>query len=1161
MAATNASGLTEEQRTAIERRGVSIALSAGAGCGKTHVLVERFLAALTPATNGDESGAKGLSGLIAITFTDRAAREMRDRLRRKCRERLRAADDRHADDWLGLLRELESARVSTIHAFCGSLLRAHAVEAGIDPHFQILQAGPSATLFSEVVEDQLREQLGQMNEDLLDLVVMFGLVPLRQMMQKLLGRRHAIDFDEWVLVTPEELVERWHEVEVKEVLPQLRAQFLKLPEVASLRRIMANWTPTNNVMRDRFVSLTAALNDLASGEEFYRTIDAIRDAARVQGGGSRKDWFSDEIYNEFRDAATAVRDWAKDAEKRSRIEAKGALPSAAAGLALLRVARPVIAAYEDRKRELSLLDFDDLLARTRDLLHGAHGETLRRRLASRLDLLLVDEFQDTDPLQVELVKVLCGGQLQEGKLFFVGDAKQSIYRFRGADPRVFRELQGEIPRAGQLPLTRNFRSQPGVLDFVNALFRDRLGGTEYEALVAHRPALAESPIVEFLWATPPADNTEKIDAEFLRKQEAEWIARRVAQILATGQVTVPADARGPARSAGPGDVTILFRTLSDVRYYEEALRRHDLPYYTVGGGAYYAQQEVFDLLNLLRAIDAPGDVVSLAGALRSPFFSLTDETLYWLAQHEKGLAAGLFAAALPAQIEGQQRRQVQFAAKTLHELRAQKDRRSVVALIRHALARTGYDALLLAEFLGERKLANLRKLIDQARIFDASGIFTLSDFIHELSEFVARQPDEPPAPVELETSTVIRLMTIHQAKGLEFPIVVVPDLMRSQNGSPVIAAFDPRLGPLVRAKDEDAGACGFDLWRALEEQEEADEGIRLLYVAATRAADYLILSAGIKDFDKPSGWLEFLGERFDLRSGSLQAHLPGGWSQPRVTVTLERPPTPHGADSKPRVEWDRVIAEARECAAAGRGVSSPLVEPVPPDHAARRVFSFSRLAGQFESEELPARDKDAFARLATEEITDEPAGSATELGVLAHAVLAQIDFAAPGDVLERCRDELARRFSSSETRPESAAAMIERFLQSPRATALREAAAVHRELEFLLRWPPGGPADGRLIQGFIDCLYQDRDGRWHLLDYKTNRVTAAAVPQLAARYELQMSLYAIAVEEVLGESPATLTLCFLQPGVEHVVPWNGEARKHAIEQINSALTAAIAKST
>lgn len=1153
--AATAPGLTEQQRNAVEKRGVSIALSAGAGCGKTHVLVERFLAELTPATLDADDRSSPLSGLVAITFTDRAAREMRDRLRRKCRERLNAADERHAEAWLALLRELETARVSTIHAFCGSLLRAHAVEAGIDPHFQVMQTGQSATLFSEQVDDQLREQLGQMNEDLLDLVVMFGLSPLREMFQNLLGRRHAIDFEKWHGTTPAALVRLWQDVAREEIVPKMREKFWKLAEVATLRKIIDNWSPEHPKLVDRFATLREQFAAIEDGAEFLEAIDRVRGAATVQHVHKRY-WHSDETYESFRDAAEQIRDWIAKIKKKLDIDPETATASAAAGLALLRVVRPVIAAYERRKRELGMLDFDDLLEGARQLLTGPHGAALCNRLSRQIKLLLVDEFQDTDPLQVKLVELLCGEQLLGGKLFFVGDAKQSIYRFRGADPQVFRSLRQKIPRAGQLPLTENFRSQPAVLDFVNALFQDSLGSDadeRYERLTASRPALATTPAIEFLWATLPSDNTEKPNVERLRGCEADWIARRLAELLASGTVMVPGKNGSAARPAGPGDVAILFRALPDVRFYEEALRRHGIPYYLVGGGAFYAQQEIFDLLNLLRAIDAPADTVSLTGALRSPFFSLTDETLFWLAQNAGGLAAGLFAAKLPKELGQHERRQATHAAETLRYLRAKKDRLPVAALIREALARTGYDALLLAEFLGERKLANLRKLIDQARSFDQSGLFTLSDFIHELGEFIARQPDEPPAPVELETSTVVRLMTIHQAKGLEFPIVVVPDLARGQRGPTSRVAFDSRLGPLVRAvtPGRDAGVCGLDIFRLQQEDEEAAEAIRLLYVATTRAADYLILSAGVEDFDKPAGWLAYVGEHFDLRTGALRVRLPRDYARPEVTVTLTRPPAPSDVDGASRVDWERVAAEARESAAAGRGVVPPLVAPVMPDLLTRRVFSFSRLAGNFTARELTDEEQYPIERL-----DDSAAGDATELGILVHAVLAQINFATHDAVAARCRHEITRRSETATVEPATATAMIERFLRSPRADELRAATVVHRELEFLLRWPPGEAGDGRMLQGFIDCLYQDRAGRWHVLDYKTNRVPAAAVPGVAASYELQMSLYALAAEEVLGVSPASLVLSFLQPGVEHTIPWNAAARDHLIEQVNEALAKA-----
>ncbi|HEY1601906.1 MAG TPA: UvrD-helicase domain-containing protein [Pirellulales bacterium] len=1156
MAAHSGPGLTEQQRRAVETRDVSIALSAGAGCGKTHVLVERYLSHLAP---GGADEAAPMAGLIAITFTDRAAREMRERVRRKCRERLQhAAGEEEAAAWLKLLRELETARVSTIHSFCGSLLRSHAVEAGIDPRFQVLQPGQAATLFAEQMDDQLRAQLGERNEDLLNLIVMFGLPRVREMVQHLLGRRHDIDFDVWTDVTPDDLVARWRKVEREQVLPLVREEFLALPQVEDIGKIMAGWTPTNQVMCERFGALTIAFAALAESDDLLGLLTAIRENAKVQGGGSAKQWHSLEVYDQFRDAASALRDWIDKKVDRLGIAVAASRESAAAGLALLRVAEPIIAAYEAHKREMSMLDFNDMLIQARDLLQGPHGPDLRKQLSSRLVLLLVDEFQDTDPLQVQLVEVLCGDQLEQGKLFFVGDAKQSIYRFRGADPRVFRQLRERIPQEGRLPLTKNFRSQPAVLDFVNALFCDRLGPA-YEALHADRTPLTDQPAIEFLWATLGDDNTQKPTAELLRRQEADWIARRLAGMFAAGDMLIHDRSKNETRPAAAGDVTILFRALSDVQYYEEALRHYSIPYYLVGGAAFYAQQEVFDLLNLLRTLEAPHDLVSLTGVLRSPFFSLADETLFWLAQHANGLAAGLFATRLPSQLDEAQRGRAQFAAETLVYLRARKDRLPIARLIREALERTGYDALLVAEFLGERKLANLRKLVDHARSFDQSGIFTLADFIHELAEFVSQQPDEPLAPVELESSTVVRLMTIHQAKGLEFPVVVVPDLSRSPGGMRGAMAFSRELGPLLRANlgPDETGPCGLDLYRMLDEQEEADEEIRLLYVATTRAADHLILSAGLRDIEKPTGgWLELLASRFELRTGEFKAKLPAGYARPQVTVTLSQPDVPSGViQGTSRVDLAAVAAATRDCVVNGGGHAPRIVEPVTPDLAARRVFSFSRLAGNFAKNDAALQDPLLRETPAAETLSADQESDATELGTLVHAVLAQIDFSGKDDVAARCRREQSRHFAATTTEPATAITLIERFLQSSRAAALRTAQVVHRELEFLLAWPPGQPRQGRMIQGFIDCLYQDRSGDWHLVDYKTNRVAADSVPQAAQAYELQMSLYALAVEEVLGRSPASLVLHFLQPGVEHVCVWNHETREWTITMIDNALAA------
>ena len=309
-------------------------------------------------------------------------------------------------------------------------------------------------------------------------------------------------------------------------------------------------------LQERLGALGAGTEPQALPEIFKE----LMGSARVQGAGCKKGWESDELYQRFKAAAEKLREGIKEAEGQAAFDSEKAQTAAEHALNLLRLAEGANAAYEARKRELAALDFDDLLIRARDLLAGPAGGQLRRRLGRGLRLLLVDEFQDTDPLQVEVVAALCGEELTAGKLFFVGDHKQSIYRFRGADPRVFRQLSAEIPAAGRLPLSLNFRSQPAILEFVNALFCGEMP-TGYEPLQAQRPQVGPRPAVELLWAVPGDEEQEPEGGApsrgeaagrqvRLRRLEARWIARRIRAILDCGEKIV-CDEKSQARAAGP----------------------------------------------------------------------------------------------------------------------------------------------------------------------------------------------------------------------------------------------------------------------------------------------------------------------------------------------------------------------------------------------------------------------------------------------------------------------------------------------------------------------------------------------------------------------------------------------------------------------------------
>jgi len=1148
MSPSSSSPLTAQQHAALTTRSVSVALSAGAGCGKTFVLTERLLSHLELA---QPNGARTeLSNLVAITFTDRAAREMRDRVRSKCHQRLLTASEDQAEHWLALLRELDTARISTIHAFCASLLRSNAVEAGLDPHFAILDPAQSETLLTEVIDDELRRLLAARDEATTSLAVRYGLNRMRDLVRDLMAERHRIEFDHWLRQSPAEIVARWQSYHRDVVLPALLRTVTECPPATELLELLRQYAPRNEVMRGRCEQLLALLPALSTSRDPCGDLDRIVEQARVQGGGGKSVWDAEEIYNRVKDCAEVLRKLAGKLRESAVFDPHSALPAAEAGCQLLQITAPIAAAYDRRKRDLASLDFDDLLTHARVLLMDVLAPDVRRRLTSQIHLLLVDEFQDTDPVQVDLVRALCDGDVTGGKLFFVGDFKQSIYRFRRADPHVFRQLRGDIPPAGRLPLTLNFRSQPAILQFVNALFHDVVGD-DYEPLRPYRSQLSPVPVIEFLWA--PADDPTVETTADLRRREAQWIARRLRSLLDDGQPLIPDSTVGGAlRPLRPGDIALLFRALSDVQFYEQALREHEIEYYLVGGHAFYAQQEIFDLLNLLRALESRCDEISLAGAMRSPFFSLSDETLYWLAQRPGGLAGGLFSDQMPAELDREQSRRAAFARDTLNELRAHKDRWSITRLIHEALARTGYDAVLVAEFLGERKLANLRKLIDQARTFDRGGLFTLADFITQVSEFVANQPKEPLAATQPEATDVVRLMTIHQSKGLEFPVVVVPDVDRPRRVGGPGAAFSPELGPLVRLPAEErngAGPSGYDLFAKIEDEEDQAELVRLFYVATTRAADYLLVSGGVPRLGSTKGpWTQLLAQRFDLLSGRTCCDLPPGYEGPAVRVTSSEPPefTPSKTNPRRR-ELQEVIERVESLASAGDGELPKLAAAVPPDPSAQRRYSFSRLTGGLHVARSALEVEDAPN---ADDATVDPRG----LGTLVHAVLAQIAWGKEFDVRAEVERHAESHVGSSQADIDTAVRLINRLLRSDRAKSLASARQVHPELEFLLAWK----LPHVYLQGYIDCLYEDQDGKWHLLDYKTNNVKADTVPAAAAAYEMQMLVYALAAEQSLGHPLTSIRLHFLRPGVEFSFQLDAAARGRLEKMVNQRLEAMVA---
>jgi ATP-dependent helicase/nuclease subunit A len=1004
------------------------------------------------------------------------------------------------------------------------------------------------------------------------LATRFELHGLRDHIADLLGENIQPVLEKWGDATAEQLVAAWRAFHETTVVPDLAAALVASDPFVEFRQLCLTAEVTRPGFSDHVQRVLDVLEQLAHGDA-RAAVAELRELAKVQGVCSKKDWTNPEDFERFKETCKAVRGLIDKSPLNQQLQTEHLLEAAETGLELLHLVADIADRYEVVKQAQNALEFDDLLIRAHRLLTDPRHRGLQQSLVGRTRLLMVDEFQDTDPLQVAIVQAFCGDDWSRQGLFVVGDHKQSIYRFRGAEPRVSNELRESLADDCRLSLTTNFRSQPAILDFVNALFQGAFA-KDYEPLRPSRPQSTPIPAVEFLWAVgEDAESDEEISAKHgraqrMRAREARFIAQRLAQLIDSQEPIISAGSDGgeseQLRPLELGDVAILMRSLSDVAIYENALRQQGLVYYLAGGHAFYAQQEIYDVLHLLRSIASSADDLSLAGALRSPIFSLLDESLFWLVEEHGSLNRGLFAAELPPQLTAEERTKVARTAATLGELRAVKDQLLVAELLNLALERTGYDAALQCEFLGERKLANVRKLVEQARTIDRTRPGDLAGFITQLSEFVVRAPKEPLAATRAE-GNVIRLMTIHNAKGLEFPLVVVPDLERKTrfDAGP---EFDERLGPLVPSA-ADKAVVGLDLYRATQRQEDLAERQRLLYVACTRAADYLILSSSVANLDKPqSDWLRLISDRFDLSSGRCLATLPQGYGAPQVRVIADQPASDRKSRGKSRgTDLVKLVEKTRRLAAAGQGVVPKSVRPIPSDVQARRQFSFSRLSGLLVPDSELAADQSAESP-ATTPTTLDPRG----LGTLVHEVLERIDFTGENDVEGLCRFLAPLHLEVGwQQAAATAAELVNGLLGSPRAAEIAQARSVRREVEFLLPWPEKGTQlfNKELrplfpcLRGYIDCLYQDAVGGWHLIDYKSNQVSAETVPAAAVAYALQMFVYREACRQALGVAPVECTLYFLRPGREFAFEFDDAQSREHTTQLTRAIEAQLSSAT
>ena len=1089
---------TPEQRAAIEAAGAEVLVEAGAGTGKTGVIVDRYCRLTC------EQGVSP-DAILAFTFTDRAAAELRRRIRAEVERRAEAGSERARK----LLPGLGGSWVTTIHGFCNRLLSAHPVAVGIDPHFRVLDAPEAERAATEAFDEALEAFLAGADRERENTVAAFDVAGLRGIVLGVHAELRSRGEDE----------PRLPEQPEPDVPGALRgAAEVAAETIGELKPGSAN--------HDLLERALAVLGQVGSPPGLDR-IASLRTASRAKPMAA---------YREAIDAAV------------SRVAEAGE-----GGLAYRHVTE-LLRLFSERfalaKARRAGIDFEDLqLLAARLLERTETGAAYRARFSH----LLVDEFQDTNRLQLRLIEALRGPGAQ---LMTVGDELQSIYGFRHADLDVFRERRRATEAsatAEAIPLSGNFRSRPEVIGAVNAIGERLLDG--YAPLRVGAPPDRPGPpgegaAVEMLltgrdgWAGEEIELDPTTDARTPANQlaEARFLASRLRELADQG--------------VDRGAMVVLLRAFTRLDAHEDSLERAGLRPYVVGGRGYWSQQQVADVCALLATICNPLDDQSLLGALASPACGAAPDTL-WLLRAAAGRgrhiwpaveqAAGLgedegVEAERLAQIPAPELSLLRAFAETLAGLRRRATSLSLAGLIDAAVTETGYDLAVLMRPAGEARFANVRKLMRLAAEFESSE----GRDLRGLLDFLAARADadaDAQAATALEGHDGVRIMTIHSAKGLEFDVVAIPHLSRGllpPARAPLLTVGREPEAPRVGMQLRRLGARGVNLYAQRElgedaQRRDAEEELRLFHVGATRARERLLLS-GVVSPSPPSrkspgeSVVERIVAGLEIdreRDSSVEIAAP----EPRPGLDLSF------GSSQIAVRTNLATAERARALAAVRRETGPERDvgegPAPlvaarAAGAPRRPLSYTAISAAGEGpEERP---------VASDRALREGGGEHGEGGVArGRAVHSLLEWSQANGWQEPPAALVDRISASAEVGDPDLTrggllAPFRAWLDSGFfAERVRSAERCRAEVPLLVE-----VAD-TVLRGSIDLLVEEDDSPPLIVDYKTDRVGRREPAELTERYEIQQAIYALAVAEARGTEEVELAYVFLERPEEPVV--------------------------
>ncbi|MCP9470249.1 MAG: UvrD-helicase domain-containing protein [Nitrospira sp.] len=1094
----------------------NVVVIAGAGTGKTTLLVNRLVNLLMR-----QPEPIPIMRIVALTFTNKAATEMKIRLRERLTVLARpsaaasmrssgggALSSRELEARYGLdseavatlaraaLADLEKAQIGTLHGFAAHLLRLHALESGVDPDFREDDGQRFDEHFAASWDLWLDRELSRSGpHHRLWRRVLTSVSPdsIRDMARALCGE--LVDLD---------ALQRQVS---SDAMPEAVVRWLRQQQERAGRLLQIHDRPKRRKV-EHMVAAAASLMKLVAEEGL---------AGLRRLSTEERQWLE-------KDVGDSVAGW----EEKDFHEAAALIETARQLLAvdesvfrdLLSLLLPLVRQVRDTFVTQGWLSFDGLLARARTLLYD--HPPVRERIKREYRAVLVDEFQDTDPVQYEIVLALSERlgesaarwqdlSLEPGKLFIVGDPKQSIYAFRRADIEAFDRVVEKIEGEGGtvLTLTTNFRSDAALLEPVNGVF-DRL--FERRPLVqpanvpleAGRPrgAMSIEPGVR-LHVVVPREPDVSFDAAEATRADGEMVARWLADEVLSNP------------SIKPGHVALLFRKLTQADAYLDALRRHDIAYVIEGEKHFYRRQEVIDLVNLLRVLDHPHDEVAWAGLLRSPLGGLTDRQLYELRQ--TGLCDYRFVDRLAGWSHP--------AAAAVQRLYAHLRwlHRAIAGLpLAEAMDRI-FDRLPILEVAaaslhGEQAVANLLKVRQMAASFADRPHMTFSRFVDLMSTRLEEQPDESESPLTEESLDAVHVLTIHKAKGLEFPIVVLPGLHqgsgRGRDVQQVSYDWSSGIYGLALGRHRSLGSL---LVASKQRLREEAERRRLLYVGMTRAKDLLVLTGGVTARSAGETVFDLLqsgatGTIGDRSTADLQV---GAAVIPHVAVAAPERKRPSRQREQ---EAESILIDAQAVATRWRerAVRWEQVRKTP------CFFTPTSMGASVEERGAPSVSLSASR--------GEEAAIGRMVGVVVHRLLERWDFSRdPAELSARLDPVLESALGTgeqvhAEAVAESARELLVFFSRSDLYRRLATAEILGREVPLLMPW-----GEGQVMEGVIDVIYR-LDGTVWVADYKTDAIEVEQAAARAERYRMQAQVYKEAVRRSLNVEPRFHCL-FLRCGV------------------------------